>query len=315
MSNVALASEGAKIYADSTRAETSASSVISGHGGRWMPLAYKSHPHWLWVRFRSAARISRVVLDCGGAKAYPVDFTGEYSPDGGRTFRTLFKVTGNHMESGKTTVERLFTPVVADNFRLRIDRSADLELIYWSQVCNLQVFGEFLPGSKPQVGGAPPAPRLLASPSGPEMTARGNAVEFRSKWLRVVLSTTEPRILAMSWDGLGNGKLEENFLKEGRDAGARLALTPPFPEAAPVGKPELQIDGNVVRYTMKLAMGAPALWEIRVQPRSVETAFSDGSAGPTVIPPGIQFAFDLDHRCTAPIVNPRPGEPSRRWRA
>ena len=75
---------------------------------------------------------------------YPVDFIGEYSPDGGMTFRTLFSVAGNRMDAATFTVERSFEPVVADNFRLRIDRSSYREQPYYAQLSEIEVFGEYV---------------------------------------------------------------------------------------------------------------------------------------------------------------------------
>ena len=138
--NVALAAEGAVAVADSEFLNSPyhdggerAGFVNDGvwirkgdapESNRWHASVSRSHPPWVWIRFRQAARITRVVIHRADPLVYPVDFAGEYSPDGGETVRTLFRVSGNEMAPDTFSVKQTFDPVVTDNFRLWIDRSS-----------------------------------------------------------------------------------------------------------------------------------------------------------------------------------------------
>jgi hypothetical protein len=100
--NVALASNGARIIADSVYPPYVAELAIDGKSigpgdrvdaNRWHSALGKPHPHWVWIRFRAPARISRVVVHRADLVDYPVEFVGEFSSDGGFTFHTLFSVS------------------------------------------------------------------------------------------------------------------------------------------------------------------------------------------------------------------------------
>ncbi|MGO8752932.1 MAG: hypothetical protein ACLQNE_43880, partial [Thermoguttaceae bacterium] len=91
--NVALASQGATAAADSVyrNGQDPAFAVSNANDGKWIGFGDPPdknrcsfgdlpHPHWLWIRFRQPARISRVVVHRAHDVDYPVDFAGEYSP-------------------------------------------------------------------------------------------------------------------------------------------------------------------------------------------------------------------------------------------
>ena len=109
-----------------------------------------------------------------------------------------------------------------------------------------------------------------------KITQTADQVEFRSDYLRIVLSRKEPRITALCWDSLGKGKVDENLLKP---EGARLG-------SDPAG---MEIKGNVVRYGSGLV--------IRVEEKKINLTS----------PEKITFAFDVSKTPVAPLANPKPG--------
>lgn len=320
--NVALAELGAVAVADSEYRDQTAALAIDGKwigpgdapdANRWHSALERRHPHWLWVRFRQPARISRVVLHRADPACYPVDFVGEYSPDNGRSFRTLFGVTGNIMGPDEFAVERSFTPVVADSLRLRITRSSFELHPDYAQLSEVEVFGDFMEKSAEPVepradGTALPEPRLRpAGARGVEIRESEAEVEFRSKWLRLVFSRAHPWITAICWDSLGEGKVEENLLKP--DHGVSIGLGTLFPEEQPEQRPTVEIEGNVVRYTVALPRGIRARWETRVAEKSLRMVltYSVGTQALVKEPLGLRFAFDVSKTPVAPLANPRPG--------
>ena len=155
-----------------------------------------------------------------------------------------------------------------------------------------------------------------------ETVSHGEDVEFRSRWLRLACSRTEPRITALCWDSLGAGKVNENLLKGSAIGGVHLNLNPLFPgpgqsdPAAGMDRPQMEVDGNVVRYTQRLPGGILARWEIRASARSFRLATALTAPERTLLrePPGVKFAFDVSKTPVAPrcfnggtTVEARPG--------
>jgi len=318
--NVALSSEGAVAIADSEYSNQLAGFAIDGkwlgpgdpsESNRWHSALAKPHPHWVWIRFRLPAVISKVVIHRADIIDHPVDMTGEYSADGGLTFRTLFSVNGCRMTPETWTIERTFPEVTTDNFRLRITRSSNERNPDYAQLSEIEVFGDFVsPTSKtsPPIQTKPlPAPKLMRSDhKGLTITETADEIEFRSKWLRLAVSKTEARITALCWDSLGEGKVEVNLLKPGADGGARLSRMPLFPVEESRGETRMTRDGNLVRYEMTHPDGAPSRWEIRVEEKIVRMAITTALpvARVTRSPQGLTMAFACDKTPVAPFANP-----------
>ena len=328
--NVALSSNGARIIADSAYPPYVAELAIDGKSigpgdrvdaNRWHSALGKPHPHWVWIHFRAPARISRVVIHRADLVDYPVEFVGEFGSDGGFTFHTLFSVSTNQMSKEQFAVERSFSPTATDNFRLRILRSSHLEHPNSAQLSEVEVFGEFTGERVARQGKGARAARLTKPVLRPEAVAgletiqHDDEIEYRSKWLRLVLSKRVPRITALCWDSLGEGKVNENLLKASLDGGVRLSLTPLFPEAdqassAPELKPaSVELDGNVVRYWQSLPGGVQARWDIRIRQKSFQ--MSVAAAVPRKMlarePFAAKFVFDVGMTPVVPLTNPRPG--------
>lgn len=319
--NVARASNGTVAVADSVYSSDLPDKAIDGKrlapgefsgSNRWHAALETPHPHWLWLKFRQPARISRVVIHRADTLGQPVDFVGEYSPDGGFTFRRLFAVEGNRMGPDDFSIERSFTPVTTDNFRLRILRSSNTEHPNYAQISEIGVLGEFAePKPAREVIAAPAKwPVLLKRTEAPGLTItdRGGDVEFCSNWLRMVLSRSEPRITELCWDSLGKGKVHENLLKPGPDGGAVLASKPLFPGPAG-GKSQVEIDGNLVRYTSIMPDGARTRWEIRASAKGIRMAVAGNVSSRSLArsPLALHFAFDVSKTPVSPLANPRPG--------
>jgi len=318
--NLALASEGCLAVADSIYDGDVPGKAIDwiwlGPGdfsgsNRWHSALEKPHPHWMWLRFPQPASISRVIIHRADILGYPIDFVGEYSPDGGLTFRTLFTVKGNVMTPTDFAIERSFSPVTTDNFRLRILRSSNMQKPSYTQISELEVFGDYARSETPAPSFALlrkwPAVLKPTKAPGLAVSSRTGEIEFRSKWLRMVLSKQAPRITALCWDSLGAGKVDENLLKP--DPGGILTSAPVFP--GPVGNPavDVQVDGNVVRYSTILPGGVQAHWEIRVSEKSIRMAVSTSVSNKTLArgPVGVKLAFDVSKTPVAPLANPRHG--------
>jgi hypothetical protein len=337
--NVALASNGCVAVADSVYSGDIPGKAIDGKwlapgefsgDNRWHAALEKPHPHWLWLKFRQPAIISRVVIHRADIVGYPVDFVGEYSTDGGFTFRQLFAVKGNKMTTDEFTIERSFSPITTDNFRLRILRSSNTQNPNYTQISEIEVFGDFVeptpnapspipPGILPEGPVAHPQSRmphewgrLLQRTQSrlPTISEHLDRIEFRSNWLRVVLSSPEPCITELCWDSLGKGKVDGNLLKPGRDGG--VALTPMQVFVAPFRggiSTNAEVDGNVVRYTSTLPNGAQTHWEVRVSEKSIRMAVGTFVPSPMAAlgPVAVKFAFDVSKTPVAPLANPRPG--------
>ena len=320
--NVALASDGCLAVADSVYGGDVPGNAIDGKwlgpgdfsgSNRWHSALEKPHPHWIWLRFRQPARISRVVIHRADILGYPIDFVGEYSPDGGLTFRTLFTGKGNVMAAADFAIERYFSPVTTDNFRLRILRSSNAKQPNYAQISEVEVFGDYAgPKPAPQVTASLPTNSAMLKPTkapGLIVSSRGDEIEFRSEWLRIAFSRIEPRMTALCWDSLGKGKVNDNLLKPGLGGGGAMTLAPVFP--GPVGNPavDVQVDGNVVRYSTILPGGVQAHWEIRVSAKNIRMAASTFAPNKMVArgPVAVKLAFDVSKTPVAPLVNPRPG--------
>lgn len=318
--NVALSSEGAVAIADSEYSDNYAGVAIDGRwlgpgdpsqSNRWHGALEKQHPHWVWVRFRGPARISKVVIHRADIVDYPVDMSGEYSPDGGLTFRTLFRIVNNTMTPDVWTVERSFAPIVTDNFRLRIDRSSNKQWPNNAQISEIEVLGDMV-GDQPKPPVVPAklssAPKLKPSDQkGLKITEQGDEIEFRSQWLRMVVSKTRPCITALCWDSLGEGKLDANLLKPGDDGGARLTIPSLFPASTPSDS-KISTDGNVVRYDIAFPDGSRARWEIAIEQKSVRmavtTALVSSEARVAKCPLGLAMAIACDQTPVVPFANP-----------
>src|ERR1035437_4209689 len=324
--NVALASAGAVAISDSDYGPHVAGVANDGKWvgpgdhpatNRWHAALGKPHPHWVWIRFRQPARISEAVLHRADLVDHPVDFVGEYSRDGGFTFIPLFTVTNRQMSADEFALHQTFRPVVTENFRVRILRSSYREHTNFAQLSEVEVLGEFV--SEVAVPPERLAPQSITrkrlyprATEGLEIIQRAQEVEFRSKWLRLALSKTAPRITALCWDSLGEGRVNENLLKPAPDGSAGLSFAALFPESgrrAGDSGFSMEVDGNVVRYTQELPGGVSARWEVCVEAKRFQVAATVNVPKDSLSrePVSLKFPFDVGRTPVAPLANPKPG--------
>lgn len=256
--NVALAATGATVWADSELFQAAGypggqavparliDGVIPPPGSppeehRWHSHPLKPHPHWVWIRFARPAKISKLVLwynvptvapDGGiatggpwntpfhyllGAGA-PVDFAGQSLPNGGRSLQTLFRREKARLDAANPSVTVEFPPVVTDNFRLLITRSSNAEFPDYTQLSEIQVFGQWM-GERPPARARPAPQRRRGEikdgplPKGLKVEATENQLAFVSPWLKIIFDLNRPSVRRFSLDGAGSGKHTKNLLK------------------------------------------------------------------------------------------------------
>jgi len=131
--NIASAKQGAEAIADSEFGRYTADQVIDGEwvrpnkrpeNNRWHSAQGKAGPHWVWIRFKQPARIEKAIIHPADTNNLPLAMIGEFGPDGGVNFSTLFTITNNEFSQKSFTIEKSFGPVVTDNLRIRILRSS-----------------------------------------------------------------------------------------------------------------------------------------------------------------------------------------------
>lgn len=280
------------------------------HGSRWISQVDQPNPHWAWIRFNGLKRIDRVVLRCSLLTNYPTDFRGEYSPDNGKTFKTLFAVKDQKPDSKTLVMKTRFAPVVADNFRLVIERSvASSPAQFNTQLSEIEVYGADAGGAA-TVDAQTKSDKLTAALLRPDAASkviveeRAEEIEFRSPWQRVVFARKEPRVVSLCWDNLGKGELGVNLLNKGEGIAPRIDL----PTREPIqARATLRRDGNTVKYgPFEAAPGVSMLWEIKIGEKSMEMAVATQTARPLVIRPGVlRFAFDAGQTLTTPFYTPQ----------
>ena len=280
------------------------------HGNRWISQVDQPNPHWAWIRFHGPKRIDRVVLRCSSLHNYPTDFRGEFSPDGGRTSKTLFVASDCRPHKRTLTMRFNFASVVADNFRLLITRSvAESPSEANTQLSEIEVYGDDATAAEPvpPVAAADQLPGTMLAPdkdAGVSIEQREDEIEIRSPWQLVVFAKRAPRITRLCWDSMGHGEFGVNLLTKGE--GIAPHIDRPTQDAV-AARAELRRHGNVVRYgPFEAAPGLMMLWEIRVAVRQVEMALASQTAQPLVIRPGLlRFDFDSGQTPTSPFYTPK----------
>ena len=280
------------------------------HGNRWISQLDQPNPHWAWIRFKGPKRIDRVVLRCSLLQNHPTDFRGEFSPDGGRTYQTLFSVKDQKPASRTMRMSYRFAPVTTDNFRLVIEKSVAYSPSEENtQLSEIEVYGQDAGEEKPYrpTTESDHLPGKLLNPRrerGVLVEERAEEVEFRSGWQRIVFARNEPRITALCWDSMGKGDFGINLLMKREGIAPRIDRPARDLTAA---RTPLRRKGNVVHYgPFEAAPGVAMVWEIRVAERKVDMSLATQTSEPLVIRPGlIRFAFDGNQTMTSPYYAPK----------
>lgn len=282
-----------------------------GWGKRWISAVDNPPPHWVWIHFNGMKRIDRVVLHCSSMFNYPTDFSGQYSDDRGVTTKTIFEERDMHPSGkGGLTMTIDFKPVVTDNFRLWITKSASRLRNRYTQLSAIQVFGT--DASAPaSVAAATNAGRLqlrLLKPlavDGLIIKQTPETLSFSSRWLRVVFDRDRPKINFISWDSDGRGKTAMNFLEQQSRGGIQPRIAPAYlpPEVA-TGRANLY--GDVVQYgPFAAGPGITMVWAIRVGLKGLEMETAVNAQHAMRIRPGvIRVDFESGKTPVAPFYRP-----------
>ena len=304
--NVALWSEGSRVALSSYLwgsypiNERGLNMLNDGRrDGVWTSLEVDQLPQWAWVRFSGQRKIDEVVVHAASIARRPLELVGEYTKDGGVTFKSLFRVT----DPKDLSIRAQFPPVVTDNVLVRIDRVAVPEQSGFAQaqLTEIEVFGEDAAGegSLALVAGDPQedlVSRLEADENfKPTMQTDDAVTTVATPWYRIALDQRRPRIAQLQLDSLGKGEFKINLL---RRSGATALLVPLFDRPAFLPDGFLKLEGNVARYpAVTVAPGVRLQMTLCFHERSFDIELSTASIRNVPLEGGV-FRFDLDFRQT-----------------
>ena len=280
-------------------------------GKRWTSQMDQPHPHWVWLYLGKPKRLERVVVRCSSSRNHPVDLRGQYSTDGGVTVKDLFVATNLVVNDSQLSWEFRFTPVVADNFRLLIEKSASDFRPEYTQLSQIEVYGQEVDTAVHPEATKAFESSLTARLFEPQeqkdlqIEEREKEVELRSPWQRLVFDKRQPRITWLSWDSIGEGQFKLNLLGK-KYGGIRPLIEPAIGLALECPKAPLQRDGNVLRYgPFEMRPGLWMTWEIKVGAKTLEMAVATEAKEAIAAKAGlIRMAFDAGQTPTAPFYKP-----------
>ncbi len=265
----------------------------------WISNRSQYLPQWVWIHFSGPRRIDKVVLYAASMATSPVEFSGQYLPNGSVAFHTFFHVQQVQFDPRTLSYTVHFKPVVTDNFRLVIERTtASATPQSWiAELRQVEVYGvdatngaETSAVTTPVINAGTPNSDLHPTKFIPEIKDTGQTLDIRTNWYRVVLDKSHPRILFLSWDSLGQGELNVNFLHK---SGAYPILDPIFQNPMPLGTSKLTRTGNVFQYApVEVAPGAYEQVSIRAGQRGFDLDLA-AAANHAVMMRGGLFRFDF----------------------
>ena len=280
-------------------------------GRRWITQMDQPHPHWVWIDLGKPKRIERVVVRCSSASNYPLELRGQYSTDGGVTLNDLFVAKDLVVNKKELFWEFRFKPVVTDNFRLLIEKSTSEYRPEYTQLSQIEVYGQEVESAVEQQAPKAAQSSLVARSFEPQeqkdlqIEERENEVELRSPWQRLVFDKHRPCITAISWDSIGEGDFKLNLL--GRKVGKfQPFIEPAIGPALECAKAELRRDGNVLRYgPFEMRPGLWMTWEIKVGAKTLEMVAATESTKPIAAKAGVvRMRLDAGQTPTAPFYKP-----------
>ena len=261
----------------------------------WQSNQFQHLPQWVWVHFAAPRRIDKVVLHAVSMSTVPVEFSGQYM-DRGTAFRTFFHVENVYFDPQTLTYTVHFAPVVADNFRLVIERTAATVTpeSWLAELAQMQVFGT--DGGPTTVSGGTsasasvPHASLASTQFVPKVEDLGHALAISTPWYRLMLDKSYPRILSLALDSLGKGELGVNLL---RNSGAYPVLDQPFQESTPLPSSTLTRIGSVFRYApAEIVQGVYEQVSIRAGAKGFDLSLA-AMAQHTVLMRGGLFRFQF----------------------
>lgn len=261
----------------------------------WTSLEVDQLPQWAWVRFPGLRKIDEVVVHAASDARRPLELVGEYTADGGVTFKTLFRVT----DPKDLSIRAKFPAVETDNVRIRIDRVAVPERSGFAQaqLTEIEVFGDDVAGAGSLALAEAASQEALSSRLKadtmfkPAIHTDDAVTTVSTPWYRVVLDRQRPRIAQLQLDSLGKGEFKINLL---RRSGATALVAPLFDRPAFLPDGDLKWDGNVARYpAVAVAPGVRLQMALRFHEKSFDLELATDSSRNLPLEGGV-FRFDLD---------------------
>jgi hypothetical protein len=278
----------------------------------WQSNQFQHLPQWVWVHFAGPRRIDKVVLHAASVATSPVEFSGQYL-DHGAAFHTFFHVQDAHFDPRTLTYTIHFAPVITDNFRLVIERTAAkvTPQSWLAELAHMEVFGTDAPdgavaasaGTTPAEGTTVPHASLVPTAFVPKVEELDGSVAISTPWYRLVLDTRQPRILSLALDSLGKGELGVNLLQT---SGAYPVMDRPFESTTPLGASALTRAGNVFRYApVELAPGVLERVAIRAGAREFDLSLAVTTKHTILMHGGLfRFQFAANQTPTTFVCHP-----------
>jgi hypothetical protein len=278
----------------------------------WLSSRYEHLPQWAWFHFGGQRRIDKVVLYAGSMATRPIEFLGQYLPDGSNTFCTFFHVQEAQFDPRTLSYTIHFEPLVTSNLRLVVAQSA-ASVTPQSRVAKLaqvEVYGD---NATNGLGACPVAVSKIAATGldsqlqptrfVPEVRDMGQTLGISTPWYRLVLDKSSPRIVELSWDSLGQSELDVNFLQE---SGACPVFDPVFQESMLLGTSTLTRTGNVFHYSpVEVATGAYEQVSIRADERGFDLGLAAAANHWTMMRGGLfRFHFAANQTPTTFVGHP-----------
>jgi hypothetical protein len=263
----------------------------------WISSEYEHLPQWVWIHFPGPRRIDKVVLRAASMETSPVEFTGQFLPDGSDMFHTFFRVRDARFDPRTLSYEVRFESLVTSNLRIIIERStASVTPQSWvAELAQVEVYGVNATNGAEITSVTAPGIATVNVDSGlhptkfvPEVRDMGQTLDISTPWYRLVLDKSCPRIVNLSWDSLGQRELDVNFLQE---SGACPVLDPIFQSPMPLGTSTLTRTGNVFHYSpVEVATGACEQVSIRANERGFDLGLA-AAANHAIMMRGGLFRF------------------------
>ncbi len=266
----------------------------------WTSDPYHHLPAWIWIGFSGYRRINRVVLYAGEMTLQPVEFAGQISDDAGATFDELFHANNVRFDPTTFSYTVDFEPVDTTNFRLLVLRSTVPETpqSHWVQLSEIEVYGDNAPvvtnsdlPKQTATGASMPISALHADASSvAHVYDDDRMLDIRTRWYRIQLDKSVPRINFLAWDSMGEGNLGVNFL---RGSGGFPHLKRVEHSVMAIGNGRLARMGNVFQYApVDVAPGVALRLAIKAGERDFDLELTVRADRRTAMHGGV-FRFDF----------------------
>jgi hypothetical protein len=263
----------------------------------WSSNQLQHLPQWVWIHFSGQRRIDKIVLHAASLASSPVEFSVQSLAPDSSTFHTISHVQQAQFDPQTLSYTVHIQPVVTDNVRLLIERTAASATpqSWVAELKQLEVYGTDATADAEKSdtsanSAKTPNSDLAPTEFRPNVKDLGQSLEISTPWYRLVLDKSSPKILFLSWDSLGKGELGVNFLQE---SGAFPVLDTVFQPPTSPGTGTLTRTGNLLKYApVELAPGAYEQVSIRANARGFDLDLT-AEAKHTVMMRGGLFRFNF----------------------